>query len=138
MIRNPRSFVGTISEHKIGLGGPAFDVIKAIFLGATFAALVSTASAQEKITRSQPFGPLTGVDFEHLQEFAQNAGFDMKADVARIYSRGRSIDGDALGRLFSFSLAFDKFDDDARAYGQVLLNSFRYLGEGYGVGVALI
>jgi len=77
-----------------------------------------------------PFGRIVEANVDHLEEFAlKRAGFDLKAELARVYGAGGKVDEDALGRVFAFSRQFNTFDNYARTYGQIIYSSFLNLGE---------
>ena len=48
-----------------------------------------------------PFGRVEDADVDRLQEFALKRGFDLKAEMARVYGEKKE-DEDALGRVFIF------------------------------------
>jgi hypothetical protein len=95
--------------------------------------LAAPSHAQENATRGMPFGPITDADLDHLQQFAKKAGFDLKAEMERVYCCDKKIDEDALARVFNFSLSLKVFDKNARAYGQIIFSSFLRIGEVLGV-----
>ncbi|MGI8437541.1 MAG: hypothetical protein ACR2NX_11655 [Chthoniobacterales bacterium] len=80
-----------------------------------------------------PYGQLSEEDFEHLHSFGVRKGVDLAPVMARIYSREKQLDDDALGRFFMFSRSLERLNTEGRAYGQMILNIFDYVGEGYGV-----
>jgi hypothetical protein len=106
-----------------------------IILAMLFVASVAAAQrAPALIPDGMPFGHVDDVDVDRLAEFAlKRAGFDLKADLARVYSRDGKLDEDALGRLFFFSRQFNTFDKYARTYGQIIYSSLLNIGEVIGV-----
>jgi hypothetical protein len=80
-----------------------------------------------------PFGPLGEVEIDQLMKFGRARGFDLQPEIQRIYRK----DEDALARLFNLSLAFKKFDRNARTYGQIMYNCWLRFGESYGVDLYL-
>lgn len=72
------------------------------------------------------------VDIDRLQEFALKRGFDLKAEIARVYG-DKKVDEDALGRVFIFSRQFNALDKNARTYGQIIYSSLLNIGEHIGV-----
>jgi hypothetical protein len=79
-----------------------------------------------------PFGRVDDADIDRLQDFALKRGFDLKAEMARVYG-GRKIGEDALGRVFTFSRQFNALDKNARTYGQIIYSSLLNIGEHIGV-----
>jgi hypothetical protein len=77
----------------------------------------------------RPFGPINEADVDRLAQFAKALGFDLKADIQRVYQKDEA----ALGRLFKLSLRFKYLDKNARTYGQIICSSFLNLGEAIGV-----
>jgi hypothetical protein len=72
-----------------------------------------------------PFGSVTEQDVENLNQFAKGKGLDLVAEV-------KAVDGhneEALAKIFRFSLQFDKLDQNARTYGQIIYSSMLNLGE---------
>lgn len=96
---------------------------------------VTAAGAQtpEPIPDGMPFGPIGDADLGRLQKFALERGFDFKAEMARVYCCDKTIDEDALGRVFLFSRQFTALDKNARTYGQVIYSSLLRIGEVIGV-----
>src|ERR1043166_6605294 len=98
--------------------------------------LATTALAAERtpapIPDGMPFGRIEDADVDRLQDFAVKHGFDLKAEMARVYSRDNKLDEDALGRVFAFSRHFDEPDHPARAYGQIIYSSLLHIGEATG------
>ena len=81
-----------------------------------------------------PFGRIVDVDVDRFQEFAlKRAGFDLKAELARVYGTGGKVDEDALGRVFIFSREFNTLDNYARTYGHIIYSSLLNIGEHIGV-----
>ena len=77
-----------------------------------------------------PFGPIGDADIDHFQEFAfKRAGFDLKAEMARVYGNAGKVDEEALGRLFAFSRQFNTLDNYARTYGQIIYSAFLNLSQ---------
>jgi hypothetical protein len=101
------------------------------------ALLLVTAAARPaqaiQVGPDPPFGPLTDADYQHLEEFSKRKGFDLGAEWTRVYRGDKEIDEAALGRVFRFSLVFTTFNKDARAYAQLVVNSFLNIGEVLGV-----
>jgi hypothetical protein len=95
--------------------------------------LVGVASAQGIPDDGMPFGRIEDADVDRLQEFAVKHGFDLKAEMERVYSRDNKLDEDALGRVFVFSRQFDALDRNARTYGQIIYSSLLNIGEVIGV-----
>ena len=79
-----------------------------------------------------PFGRVEDADVDRLQEFALKRGFDLKAEMARVYGENK-VDEDALGRVFIFSRQFNTLDKNARTYGQIVYSSLLNVGEHIGV-----
>ena len=80
-----------------------------------------------------PFGRIVEEDVDHLQEFAiKRAGVDLKAEITQAYGK-RTVDEDALARVFAFSRQFNTFDNYARTYGQIIYTNLLKLGEEIGV-----
>lgn len=81
-----------------------------------------------------PFGRIGDADIDRFQEFAlKRAGFDLKAEMARVYGSGAKVDEEALGRVFLFSRQFNSLDKYARTYGQIIYSSALNIGEHIGV-----
>ena len=76
-----------------------------------------------------PFGAITDEDIDRLNAYARRKGEDLKSDANKMYND----DFEALRRVFRFSLQFDQFDQNCRAYGQLVYSSFLMLGEAWGV-----
>jgi hypothetical protein len=107
------------------------NVVLASLFAATAVAADRTPAPKPDRT---PFGRIEDEDIDHLQEFAlKRAGFDVKAEMARVYSSGNKLDEEALGRVFSFSRQFSNLDKYARTYGQMIYLSFLNIGEVLGV-----
>jgi hypothetical protein len=100
-----------------------------LFVGMT----VASYAREKDPPPGMPFGSISDADFDRLQEFAKTNGFDLKADMARVYCCEKKIDEEALGRVFQFSLSLKTFDQHARAYGQIIFNSLDRVGEPLGV-----
>jgi hypothetical protein len=101
-----------------------------------FLLIASVAVAQRTpgpVPDGMPFGRIEDADVDQLQEFATSRGFDLKAEMARVYSRDNKLDEDALGRVFFFSRQFNALDKKARTYGQIIFSSLLNIGEGIGV-----
>jgi len=79
-----------------------------------------------------PFGRVEDADVDRLQEFALKRGFDLKAEMARVYGEKKE-DEDALGRVFISSRQFNTLDKNARTYGQIIYSSLLNIGEHMGV-----
>ncbi len=99
--------------------------------------LAATAIAAERtpgpIPDGMPFGQIGDADIERLQDFAVKHGFDLKAEMERVYSPDNKLDEDALGRVFVFSRHFEALDKNARTYGQIIFSSLLNIGEVIGV-----
>ena len=80
-----------------------------------------------------PFGRIEPADIDHLQEFATSRGFDLKSEMARVYSGAPKWDEDALERVFVFSRQFNALDKNARTYRQIIFSSLLNIGEVIGV-----
>jgi hypothetical protein len=104
-------------------------VILAILLAATAVAADRTPGP---IPDGMPFGRMGDADLDRLQDFAVKHGFDLKAEMDRVY-RTNGRDEDALGRVFMFSRRFSSLDRNARAYGQIIYSSLLNIGEHIGV-----
>ncbi len=100
-------------------------------LVAMFCAAAALARAQQGATEGMPFGRMDDADVDRLQEFALKRGFDLKAEMARVYEK--KMDEDALGRVFIFSRQFNTLDKNARTYGQIIYSSLLNMGEAIGV-----
>lgn len=81
----------------------------------------------------QPFGRIEQADVDRLQKFALTRGFDLNAEMSRVYSADKKLDEEALGRVFVFSRQFNSLDQNARAYGQIIYSSYLRIGEAVGV-----
>jgi hypothetical protein len=97
-------------------------VIALVFVAAAF------ARAQEGATEGMPFGIIEDADVDRLQEFALKHGFDLKAEMERVYNQ-KKTDEDAVARVFVFSRQFNQLDANARAYGQIVYSALLNLGE---------
>jgi len=104
-------------------------VVIATFLAATAIAAERTPGP---IPDGMPFGRVEDADIDRLQEFATAHGFDLKAEMARVYA-SNGADEDALGRVFIFSRQFNTLDKNARSYGQIIYSSLLNIGEHIGV-----
>jgi hypothetical protein len=80
-----------------------------------------------------PFGRVGPADEDRLQDFALKRGFDLKAEMSRVYCCEKKIDEDALAHVFMFSRQFDALDKNARTYGQIIFSSLLRIGEVLGV-----
>lgn len=102
-----------------------------------FAILLAATAAEARTPGptpdGQPFGRIEQADVDRLQKFALSRGFDLKAEMARVYSPDNNLDEEALGRVFVFSRQFNSLDQNARAYGQIIYSSFLRIGEVVGV-----
>jgi hypothetical protein len=105
-------------------------VVLATFLAASAFAAERTP---EPIPDGMPFGHVEDADVNRLQDFTVKHGFDLKAEMARVYSPDNKLDEDALGRVFVFSRQFDALDKNARTYGQIIFSSLLNIGEVIGV-----
>src|SRR5688572_2702564 len=85
------------------------------------------------ISDGMPFGRIGQADVDRLQEFGLKRGFDLKAEMARVYSPDNKLDEEALRRVFIFSRQFNTLDQNARAYGQIIYSSLLRIGEVVGV-----
>ncbi len=98
--------------------------------------LAATAIAAERtpgpIPDGMPFGRIEDTDVNRLQDFALKHGFDLKAEMERVYA-SNGADADALGRVFIFSRQFRTLDKNARTYGQIVYSSLLRVGEQIGV-----
>lgn len=100
-------------------------------------ALLVTLLAATDIAAERTPGPIPdGMPFGHgdadvdgLQEFARAHGFDIKAEMARVYCCDKKIDENALARVFVFSRQFNALDKNARTYGQIIYSSLLNIGE---------
>src|SRR6516165_5523432 len=119
-------------------------VIAAFFLTAACASADSSPSRspnginadalRELEQAARPFGRVDDLDVDRLQEFAlKRAGFDLKTEMACVYSSDKKIDEDALGRVFFFSRQFNTLDKYARTYGQIIYSTLLNIGEVIGV-----
>jgi hypothetical protein len=104
-----------------------------ILLAILLVATAVDARTPAPIPDGQPFGRIGQADVDGLQEFALTRGFDLKAEMARVYSPDNKLDEEALGRVFIFSRQFNTLDQNARTYGQIIYSSFRRVGEVVGV-----
>jgi hypothetical protein len=104
-------------------------IIVAMFLAATAAA----AQTPGPVPDGMPFGHVGDADVDRLYEFALSGGFDLKAEMARVYCCDKKIDEDALARVFVFSRRFNTLDKNARTYGQIIYSSLLRIGEVLGV-----
>ena len=83
---------------------------------------LSAAAAERTpgpVPDGMPFGRVEDTDVDRLQEFALKHGFDLKAEISRVYGE-KKVDEDALGRVFIFSRQFNTLDKNARTYGQII------------------
>jgi hypothetical protein len=99
---------------------------RAVFLTILLTA-VAFARAQEGAIDGMPFGRVDDADLDRLQDFALKRGFDLKAEMARVYEK--KTDKDALARVFIFSRQFNQLDLNARAYGQIVYSALLNLSE---------
>jgi hypothetical protein len=104
-------------------------IILVILLVASVAAAGRTPGP---IPNGMPFGRVDDADIDRLQEFALKRGFDLKAEMARVYG-SNGADEDALGRVFIFSRQFNALGKNARTYGQIIYSSLLNIGEQIGV-----
>ncbi len=91
--------------------------------------LRSAVASEEDFDSGMPFGPIEDRHIEALARFSNGLGMDVVRDMERAYDK----DEDALAAVFRFSLKFDRLDDNARAYGQMLYSALLNLGEWWGV-----
>ena len=108
---------------------PMTRALLAILLAAT----AVDARTPEPTPDGHPFGRMVQADVDRLQEFALKRGFDLNAEMGRVYSPDNKLDEEALGRVFVFSRQFNTLDQNARAYGQIIYSSFLRIGEVVGV-----
>jgi hypothetical protein len=104
-------------------------ILLAVFLVVTAA----DARTPVPVFDGQPFGRIEQADADRLQEFALKRGFDLNAEMARVYSPDNKLDEEALGRVFVFSRQFNSLDQNARTYGQIIYSSLLRIGEVVGV-----
>jgi hypothetical protein len=104
-------------------------VVLATLLAAT---AISAEPTPGPVPDGMPFGRIEDADIDHLQDFAVKHGFDLKAEMARVYGSNGSDKG-ALGRFFVFSRQFNTLDKNARTYGQIIYSSLLNIGEHIGV-----
>jgi hypothetical protein len=96
--------------------------------------LALSRPAQAQTTKdATPFGPIGEVDVDQLMKFGRARGFDLQPEMQRIYKK----DEEALARLFGLSLGFNRFDKNARTYGQVMYTCWLKFGEAYGIDLYL-
>src|SRR5579883_505293 len=84
---------------------------------------------EEDFNSGTPFGQISPSQINDLFAFAKSQGFDLRRDLDLAYGG----DDGALDRVFGLSVKFDKLDNRARAYGQIVYSSFLNLAEKYGV-----
>jgi hypothetical protein len=89
---------------------------------------VAIDDAEEFADDGMPFGEIAESDTDHLMQFAQEHGFDLKSE----FQKACANDTDALASVFKFSLRFQSLDQNARTYGQAIYSSFLRLGEAFG------
>jgi hypothetical protein len=106
--------------------------VVALLLAVTAVTAAAADRTPGPIPDGMPFGRVEDADVDRLQEFALTRGFDLKAEMARVYGE-RKVDEDALGRVFIFSRQFNTLDKNARAYGQIIYSSLLNIGEHIGV-----
>jgi hypothetical protein len=87
-------------------------------------------SSEPTADNGMPFGKLSERDMDNLFAFAKEHSFDLRGELIEVYEKSSK---DALGRVFQFSMTFNKLDKNARTYGQIIYSSFLNLGEGWGV-----
>jgi len=104
-------------------------IVAALLLAISAAAADRTPGP---VPDGMPFGRVEDADVDRLQEFALKRGFDLKAEMARVYGE-KKVDEDALGRVFIFSRQFNTLDKNARTYGQIIYSSLLNIGEHMGV-----
>jgi hypothetical protein len=92
-----------------------------LLLVASFVICSSTFAQND----GMPFGRIGDSDVDRLAEFAKKRGFDLNAEMERVYNK----DEEALARLFKFSLVFNTLDANARTYGQIVYSALLNLGE---------
>ena len=100
-------------------------------INATVAALLISisCSAIAQDLAEHPFGHLDDADYQRLAEFAKLSKVDLNDDLQRTCARDEA----ALGRIFQLSLAFKTFDGNARAFGQLINDTFLNVAEVIGV-----
>ena len=108
-------------------------IVSGILLPTLVAAMTAHARTPEPIFDGQPFGHISEADVDRLQQFGLTRGFDLQAEMARVYSADNKLDEEALGRVFGFSRQFNTLDGNARAYGQIIYSSLLRIGEVVGV-----
>lgn len=95
----------------------------------TLSLLTGAVSAQSYLyKRGTPYGQIAAVDISRLEAFAKNEGVELMADMRRAYQKDQA----ALGRLFAFSIRFNKLDENARTYGEILFTSLNQMSKVYG------
>ena len=104
-----------------------------ILVAILFAAAAADARTPAPVPDGMPFGRIGEADVDRLQELALTRGVDLKAEMARVYSPDNKLDEEALGRVFIFSRQFNRLDENARTYGQIIYSSLLRIGEVVGV-----
>jgi hypothetical protein len=107
--------------------------MRALKFAFIFFALAALSQAQGVSDDGAPFGRIDEADIERLYQFAATKDFDLKAELAKVYSSDTKLDENALGRVFAFSRQFETLDANARAYGQMIYSSLLNIGEGISV-----
>ncbi len=95
---------------------------------AALLAVAGLARAEGGANDGMPFGHIEDADIDRLQDFAVKHGFDLKAEMERVYNQNKT-DQDALARVFVFSRQFNALDKNARTYGQIVYSALLNLGE---------
>lgn len=87
------------------------------------------ASAFAAFDDAIPPGGIAATDIDNLNTFAKTKGFDLVAELGKVYENNDSA---ALSRVFKFSAEFSAFDVNAQTYGKIIFNSLMNLGEAWG------
>ena len=103
-------------------------LISLAFAGCSITKVEQPDEALQFVNDGMPFGKITDSDIENLMEFAREQGFDLSAELQKVYTK----DTNALARVFRFSLSFKSLDQNARTYGQAIYSSLLNLGETIG------
>jgi len=109
------------------------ELVTRILLAILLATAAAHARTPGPTPDGQPFGSIGPPDVDRLQKFALTRGFNLKTEMARVYSPNNKLDEEALGRVLVFSRQFNTLDRNARAYGQIIYSSFLRIGEVAGV-----
>lgn len=87
------------------------------------------ATASAGYDTGMPFGVIGPREIGNFERCAKQAGVDLLGDVRRAYTG----DETALARVFAFSVRFDRLDENARTYGQIVYSAVLNLGERRGL-----